>query len=115
MTDVFDRAGALERAGDDLVLLKDLIEMCHEQCDSRMMVLMHDVRHKDLPAVRRHAHLLKRSLGNVGAAEAYEAAVSLEESTLAGEVERVEPLAEALINAINRYFEVVASSLDSEK
>jgi HPt (histidine-containing phosphotransfer) domain-containing protein len=111
MVEVFDKAGALERVGDDLVLLKDLIRMCHEQCDSRMMVLMHDVRHKDLLAVKRHAHLLKGSLGNVGATEAYQAAVALEGAAVSDEVERIEPLAEALLEAINRYFEVVAAEL----
>jgi len=111
MADIFDKAGALERVGDDIVLLKDLIRLCQEQCDSRMMVLMHDVRHKDLPAVKRHAHLLKGSLGNVGAAEAYQVALSLEQAAVADEVERVGPLSEALIEAINRYFEVVAREI----
>jgi HPt (histidine-containing phosphotransfer) domain-containing protein len=112
MAEVFDRAGALERVGGDTVLLKDLIKLCHEQCDSRLMVLMHDVRHKDLPAVKRHAHLLKGSLGNVGAAHAYQAAVSLEAAAIAEEVERLEPLADALLDAINRYFEVVEQVLE---
>ncbi len=114
MGDIFDKAGALERAGGDLVLLRDLINLCHEQCDSRMMVLMHDVRHKDLPAVKRHAHLLKGSLGNVGAVRAYQAAVNLEKAAAADEVERVEHLAEALIDDINRYFEVVVAALSSD-
>jgi HPt (histidine-containing phosphotransfer) domain-containing protein len=112
MAEIFDKSGALERAGGDLVLVKDLIRVCHEQCDSRMMVLMHDVRHKDLHAVKRHAHLLKGSLGNVGASEAYNAALSLERAAIAEEVERVEPLAEALIEAINRYFGVVSGELE---
>ena len=112
MAEIFNKAGALERAGGDLVLVKDLIRVCHEQCDSRMMVLMHDVRHKDLLAVKRHAHLLKGSLGNVGASEAYNAALSLEQAAMAEEVERVEPLAEALIEAINRYFGVVSGELE---
>jgi HPt (histidine-containing phosphotransfer) domain-containing protein len=111
MVDIFDKAGALERVGDDLVLLKDLIKLCHEQCDSRMMVLMHDVRHKDLPAVKRHAHLLKGSLGNVGASEAYQVALSLEQAAAADEVERIESIAEVLIESINRYFEVVGREL----
>jgi HPt (histidine-containing phosphotransfer) domain-containing protein len=114
MAEVFDKAGALERVGGDLVLLKDLMRLCHEQCDARMMVLMHDVRHKDLAAVKRHAHLLKGALGNVGAVEAYQAALALEAAAVADEVERIEPLAEALIEAINRYFEVVGTALDSD-
>ncbi len=112
MVDIFDKAGALERVGGDLVLLKDLIKLCHDQCDARMMVLLHDVRHKDLPAVKRHAHLLKGALGNVGAAESYEAALALEQAAVAEDVERVEPLADTLIEAINRYFEVVAREVD---
>lgn len=114
MVDIFDKAGALERVGDDIVLLRDLIKLCLEQCDSRMMVLMHDVRHKDLPAVRRHAHLLKGSLGNVGAVQAYQAALALEGAAASDEVERIELLAETLMDAINRYFEVVATALAPE-
>ena len=76
MAEIFDRAGAMERVDGDLTLLRDLVKLCHEQCDSRMMVLVHDVRHKDLPAVKRHAHLLKGSLGNIGAVAAHEAAVA---------------------------------------
>ncbi|MEY4668186.1 MAG: hypothetical protein RL518_885 [Pseudomonadota bacterium] len=113
MAEIFDRAGALERVGGDTVLLKELIKLCHEQCDSRLMVLMHDVRHKDLPAVKRHAHLLKGSLGNVGAQQAYQAALSLEEAAVTEQVERIAPLAEALIESINRFFEVVQEALGS--
>lgn len=111
MAEIFDRAGAIDRVDGDLQLLKDLIKLCHDQCDSRMMVLMHDVRHKDLPAVKRHAHLLKGSLGNVGAAAAYSAAENLERAAVAEEVDKVEPLAEALISAINEFFVVVEREL----
>lgn len=111
MAEIFDRAGAIERVDGDLTLLRDLIKLCHEQCDSRMMVLIHDVRHKDLPAVKRHAHLLKGSLGNVGAVAAHEAAVALERAALSDDVEGVEPLANSLIEAINAFFLVVAREL----
>ena len=111
MAEIFDKVGALDRVAGDLILLKDLVRLCHEQCDSRLMVFMHDVRHKDLVAVGRHAHLFKGSLGNVGAAEAYEAALALEQAARGNEVERVEPLAEALLEAINRYFAHVAGAL----
>ena len=111
MAEVFDRAGAIDRVDGDLVLLKDLIKLCREQCDSRMMVLMHDVRHKDLPAVKRHAHLLKGSLGNVGAAAAYLAAESLEKAAVAEHMDEIEPLATALVEAINDFFAVVEREL----
>ena len=111
MAEIFDRVGAIERAGGDVTLLWDLIKLCREQCDSRMMVLMHDVRHKDLLAVKRHAHLLKGSLGNVGATVAYEAAVSLEKAALNERIEEVESLAESLIQAINEFFVMVEREL----
>jgi HPt (histidine-containing phosphotransfer) domain-containing protein len=111
MAQVFDKAGALERVGDDVVLLKDLIKLCREQCDSRLMVLMHDVRHKDLVAVKRHAHLLKGSLGNVGAAAAQEAAESLEKSAIGERFEEIDSRADALLEAINQFFEVVERDL----
>lgn len=111
MAAVFDKAGALERVGDDVVLLKDLIKLCREQCDSRLMVLIHDVRHKDLQAVKRHAHLLKGSLGNVGAAAAQAAAEDLERSAVDGRVEEIEPRADALLDGINQFFELVEREL----
>lgn len=110
-TVVFDRAGAIDRVDGDMALLKELLVVCHEQCDSRMMVLMHDVRHKDLPAIKRHAHLLKGSLGNVGAAAAYEAAHKLEQAVALEEIDGIEPLAEALLSKINEFFVVVAVEL----
>lgn len=111
MAQVFDKAGALERVGDDVVLLKDLIKLCREQCDSRLMVLMHDVRHKDLVAVKRHAHLLKGSLGNVGAAAAQEAAENLERCAIGERFEEIDSRADALLDAINQFFEVVEREL----
>lgn len=107
MAEIFDRAGVVERVDGDLSLLRDLVQLCREQCDSRMMVLMHDVRHKDLPAIKRHAHLLKGSLGNVGAGVASDAAIALETAALHGQIEQVEPLADALLHAINEFFVVV--------
>ena len=107
MAEIFDRAGAVERVDGDLSLLRDLLKLCRDQCDARLMVLLHDVRHKDLPAVKRHAHLLKGSLGNVGAVVAYDAAVALEKAALNGQIEEVEPLADSLIHAINDFFFVV--------
>ena len=107
MAEVFDKAGALERVGDDKVLLKDLIKLCREQCDSRLMVLMHDVRHKDLLAVKRHAHLLKGTLGNVGAAAAQGAAETLERAAIEDRVDDIDSLAGALLDAINQFFVVV--------
>ena len=108
---VFDKSGALERVGDDVILLKDLVKLCREQCDSRLMVLMHDVRHKDLLAVKRHAHLLKGSLGNVGAAAAHAAAEDLERFAVDGRVEEIDSRAHALLDAINQFFEVVEREL----
>jgi HPt (histidine-containing phosphotransfer) domain-containing protein len=111
MTAVFDRAGAIERVGDDVVLLKDLIKLCREQCDSRLTVLIHDVRHKDSLAVIRHAHLMKGSLGNVGATAAQAAAEILEKLAIEGRVEELDSQADALVDAINKFFEVVEREL----
>lgn len=111
MAEIFDRAGAIERVDGDLTLLRDLLRLCREQCDSRMMVLMHDVRHKDLPAVKRQAHLLKGALGNVGAVAAHDAAVALERAALDNRIEDVEPLADSFMKAINDFFVAVDSEL----
>jgi HPt (histidine-containing phosphotransfer) domain-containing protein len=113
MAQIFDRAAAIERVDGDISLLLDLVKLCREQCDSRMMVLMHDVRHKDLLAVKRHAHLLKGALGNVGAAAAYEAAVALENAARSECLDEVEPLANTLIEAINEFFVAVKREFES--
>jgi HPt (histidine-containing phosphotransfer) domain-containing protein len=111
MVEIFDRVAAIDRVDGDISLLLDLVRLCREQCDSRMMVLMHDVRHKDLLAVKRHAHLLKGALGNVGAAAAYEAAVALEKAAIGERLDEVEPLAHTLIEAINEFFVTVEREL----
>jgi HPt (histidine-containing phosphotransfer) domain-containing protein len=104
MSVIFDRAGALERVGGDLSLLQDLLNLCKEQCDARLMVLSHEVRHKNPAGVIEHVHLIRGSLGTVGAVAAEEGARALEECAARGECDRLEPLFESLVLEINTFF-----------
>lgn len=107
MSATFDEAGALERVGGDRELLRELTLLCREQCDERLMLLDHEVRHKNLQAVGEIAHFLKGGLGNVGAEAAFEAAHSLELAAKGGDVEAIGCLTQALIEAISEFFRVV--------
>jgi len=107
MAAIFDEAGALERVGGDRELLRELTSLCREQCDDRLMLLDHEVRHKNLKAVGDIAHFLKGGLGNVGAEAAFEAAHSLELAAKGGDLEAIEGLNEALIEAVSEFFRLV--------
>lgn len=108
MAAIFDEAGALERVGGDRELLRELTGLCREQCDDRLLLLDHEVRHKNLKAVGELAHFLKGSLGNVGAEASFEAAHALEMAAKGGDVEAIEGLSRALIENISAFFALVA-------
>jgi HPt (histidine-containing phosphotransfer) domain-containing protein len=74
----FDLAAALERVDGDLELLKELAGLFLEDCGVRMAEIRQAMAQKDASRLQRAAHTLKGSVGNFGAAEAFEAAGRLE-------------------------------------
>ena len=70
---------ALERAGGDLELLRDIAALFLEHCDQWMTEIREAVARADAQAVEHGAHGLKGSVANFGAEAAVEAALCLEQ------------------------------------
>jgi two-component system, sensor histidine kinase and response regulator len=70
---------ALERAGGDLELLRDIAALFLEHCDQWMTEIREAAARGDAQAVEHGAHGLKGSVANFGAEAAVEAALRLEQ------------------------------------
>ena len=64
--DVFDHGEMLNRLGDDLEIVTDLIETFLEESPKLLVAVQIAVQRRDSKAMERAAHRLKRSAGNFG-------------------------------------------------
>ncbi len=110
MENIIDREEVMERVDGDLELLMEMVELfCHDY--PKLLSQMRDaIENKDDEALEHSAHTLKGTVGNFSAIGAYETAFRLEKMaregditnasevyiTLAGEIERLEPVLIAL-------------------
>jgi CheY-like chemotaxis protein/HPt (histidine-containing phosphotransfer) domain-containing protein len=98
----FDRASALDRAGGDEELLRELVGLFLDECPQRMAEIREALARRDAPKLQRAAHTLRGAVANFEAREAVEAARRLE--TVAGQDDwaRAEQAWAALEEAIDR-------------
>ncbi len=75
---ILDRAVALERVEGDLELLSEISSLFLEECPRLLSEIRSAVEQGDSEALHRAAHALKGSVGNFGAAPAFQAALHLE-------------------------------------
>jgi two-component system sensor histidine kinase/response regulator len=75
---VLDRAALLETVEQDLVLLRELVEIFLAECPGLLAQIRSGVAEKNAERVERGAHTLKGALMNFGARRACEAARQLE-------------------------------------
>jgi two-component system sensor histidine kinase/response regulator len=80
-----DLADMRRRLGDDDELIADLLGLFLEDCTVRMQALEAAVQAKQLDAVRRGAHQLKGSAGNLAARGVIEASSALESMATDGD------------------------------
>src|SRR4051794_32034990 len=73
MVEVFDRAAALERCGDDPHLLRELIDMFLTESVTWMNGLQEALKAGDANQVKRLAHTMKGAVGTFAATAAYDA------------------------------------------
>jgi PAS domain S-box-containing protein len=78
MANEFDRAAAMERVGDDVELLRELVEMFQAESPSWLAALGAAISAGDAPGVKRWAHTIKGAVGTFGAHRAWDAALRLE-------------------------------------
>lgn len=75
---VFDHSALVERLGDDLELVTELIELFLEESPMLLADVQHAVDCRDAKAVERSAHRLKGSVGNFGMNKTCAAALRIE-------------------------------------
>ncbi len=78
MAEVFNRAAALERCGDDPHLLQELIEMFQTEATLWMRDLEAAVMNDNAEQVKRLAHTIKGAVGTFAAQQAYDIALKME-------------------------------------
>ncbi len=108
-----DRSVALQQAGGDAELLKELLDLFVQECPQCLAAIGKAIQQRDPAALRRAAHTFKGSLGNFGHSAPIATAQVLEtmgyENRLAGAEEtfqqlvrqmaRLQPALAALVNA----------------
>jgi HPt (histidine-containing phosphotransfer) domain-containing protein len=90
---LFDRAGMLERLGDDAELLGEVLDVFMEELPEMISDLQKAISGQNAEAVMRAAHSLKGALLNVSADSSAELAFKLEEQ---GRAERLDGTRELL-------------------
>jgi PAS domain S-box-containing protein len=78
MAEEWDRGAALERCGEDPLLLRELIDMFLEEAPGWMASLGQAVAARNAAEIRRWAHSVKGAAGNFAASHVWEAAQKLE-------------------------------------
>jgi len=96
-----DRAVALGRIGGDEELLRELARLFLMEYEEALAAMRVAVQNDDRLAVKRTAHTLKGSVGNFGAASAFEACRRLETEALeAAKLETAVREMEAVMNLV---------------
>jgi PAS domain S-box-containing protein len=112
-TNPLDRVKLLARVRGNVSLLVEVLALCPTEFAKLLQELEAAVSRMDMRAVQSVAHTLKGTLGNLTAAEAYEAALHLEDISRKGDLERV-PEAFALLKDHVARVERSAAKLASE-
>jgi two-component system sensor histidine kinase/response regulator len=85
-----DRSGLLARVEGDMELLGDIIELFKDDSVRQIATIRDAIEKKQADAVRRAAHTLKGTCGNLGAPEAAAAAWELEKLAATGDLSRAQ-------------------------
>ncbi|HYH68002.1 MAG TPA: response regulator, partial [Urbifossiella sp.] len=88
----FDRVTVLERVGGNRVVLRQLIGVFYQDCNTRMAALRDAIRDGDVEGVRDAGHTIKGMVAFFGRSGAAEAARKLEMLGVRGELDGASPL-----------------------
>ena len=87
---VFDRSVLRESLGDDDELVKEILDLFKSNADEIMTSLKNAASVNDIESVRKYAHSLKGSSGNIGAKALLEIMKSIEKACSDGDLNAVE-------------------------
>ena len=106
---VFDRVALLDRVNGDEGLVHRLLELFLEQVPKDLEGLRQALSEESAELAQRHAHSLKGASANMGALALSEVAERAESAARENDLERVNPLADALDSEFRRFQECVKS------
>ncbi len=99
---IFDRAAAMDRVGEDLELLIELAGMFLEDCPDILKQIETAVTAGDSQALKSSAHMLKGAVGNFSAKQAFDAAYTLEQIGINGDMNGAPQALDTLRSEIDR-------------
>lgn len=97
-----DRGALLDRVEGDMDLLGDIIELFKEDSVRQLAAIREAIDKKQADALRRAAHTLKGTCGNLGAPEAAATALELEKLAAAGDLSHAQESLRSLEEQIQR-------------
>jgi len=101
-TGALDRVALLDRVEGDMDLLGDIIELFKEDSVRQITAIREAIDRKQPDALRRAAHTLKGTCGNLGAVEAAATALELEKLAAAGDLSHAPESLQLLEEQIHR-------------
>ena len=110
MGEIFDRAGALVRAGGDEAFLQELLELYLGECSKLVAQIETAIAGGDAKGIERAAHTLKGSSGNMGATSVQAAALELETAGREGSLGEGGPLLDKVKAELGRFEAAVDES-----
>ena len=99
---VLDRNALINRVEGDMELLSDIIELFKQDSVRQVAAIRDAIGKKQADDVRRAAHTLKGTCGNLGAPEAAATALELERLAATGDLSRAQDILRALEVQIER-------------
>jgi two-component system, sensor histidine kinase and response regulator len=97
-----DRSALLDRVEGDMDLLGDIIELFKEDSVRQLAAIQEAIDKKDAAALRRAAHTLKGTCGNLGAPEAAATALELEKQATAADLSQAQEVVRLLESQVQR-------------
>ena len=99
---VLDRNALINRVEGDMELLSDIIELFKQDSVRQVAAIRDAIGKKQADDVRRAAHTLKGTCGNLGAPEAAATVLELERLAATGDLSRAQDILRALEVQIER-------------
>jgi len=97
-----DRSALLDRVEGDMELLGDIIELFKEDSVRQIAAIRDAIENKQADLLRRAAHTLKGTCGNLGVPEAAATSLDLEKLAAAGDLSRAQEILRTLEEQIQR-------------
>jgi len=104
MNEIFDKVGAMERVGEDVELLNELVDICQTEYVDKIVQLRAAVQEGNVKTVTDLSHSLKGAFGNVGSKLGHASAFELEQAGKKGNTPQLQKLLSQMERAVGEFF-----------